>query len=195
MYNVSKTPILGTGTNALQPQSLERTPSLPDPARFEPSQASVAVIPSLTNPQSAPVSSRRPPTPTEDIEQELEVLRRRVSALEEYIAASTAGGSIIDATKETSQATQPRQIGQNHESITANSGLQERQSSQHYGRHSDVAQELPSSQQLMLNKSRLYGPSHWTHGGNEVSKYLNFWFRLPLLIVSVQKSCCVEYRH
>ncbi|CRG85604.1 putative transcriptional regulatory protein C417,09c [Talaromyces islandicus] len=169
LYNVSKAPVLVTAANAVQLQPLERSPGPPDPARSEPSQTSVAAMPSLLNNQSAPISSRCLPTPSGDQEQELEVLKRRISALEEYIAASTAAAS-IDPTKKTSQATCSRQIDQQCEPNTANSGLQDRHGSQHYGRLSDVAQGLPASRRLMLNKSRLYGPSHWTHGGNEFKR-------------------------
>lgn len=131
------------------------------------------MLPSLPNYQNAHASLQCFPTPEEDKERELEVLRRRVSALEEYIAVSPAAGFVADATKETSQTTQANQRSQQYESITENGGLQDRQGSQNYGRLSDVTQELPlHNRQLMLNKSRLYGPSHWTHGGNEVRKDL-----------------------
>jgi hypothetical protein len=156
----------------------------------------VSVVRSLPNSRSAQVSLQCLPTPEEDKERELEVLRRRVSALEEYIAASTTAGSIIDTTKETSQARQAEKRGQQHESTIANSGLQDRQGSQNYGRLSNITQELSlHDPQLMLNKSRLYGPSHWTHGGKEVSKDISSGFRLPLLILAVQKSCRVKCGH
>lgn len=175
VYNVGKAPIiLGTATNAERPRALlERGPSPPDIARSKQSQSSVAVLSSLPHNQSAQVSLQPLPTPEEDEERELEVLRRRISALEEHIAASTAAGSVTNAAKEISQTTQSSQRGQQYESVTTNSGLQDREGPQNYGRLCGITQEVPlHDRQLILNKSRLYGPSHWTHGGNEVRKDL-----------------------
>lgn len=154
----------------------------------------MAVVSSHPNNQSPHLPLRRLPS-SEDKEHELEVLRRRVSALEEYIATSTAAGSIADSAKEISRA-QAKQVDQQNEPATENSGVQDRPDPQHYARLSDVAKELSSThdKQLTLNKSRLYGPSHWTQGGNEVSKYLgsrpSSWYNL--LSAEVQKSFCVK---
>ena len=95
------------------------------------------------------------------IEDELEVLRRQVRALEERLALSSADAAnhwLEDDDVGAEEESRPQQDGR---------------CSPRYGQLYDIEQEPPTphnQQLMMLNKSRLYGPSHWTHGGREVSQ-------------------------
>lgn len=89
--------------------------------------------------------------PKRYMEDELTNLKRRIRAIEEYLALPSAHNMSSGATP----------LGAELDS------LQDK-------RHLDTFQREPSSQVqiLALNKSRLYGPTHWLHGGHEVGNQL-----------------------
>lgn len=125
------------------------------PTRLEPQQpGSLNYVgpadQSLVNQHSSqalmPVNGSKRP-----MEDELINLGRRVSAIEEHLASPSAHNSHTWGTE---------------------------QDTVQYKQHLDNLQRQPPSQgqTLALNKSRLYGPTHWLYGGHEVGQPIEYRF-------------------
>ena len=153
---------------------------MPDLSRSEPTvhYSSNSEQPSKANFNSLGVLDLPSPCPGRCLllaskERELEVLRRQISALEEKLAlgsAGAAGGIIPDAVRGIHRL-EDDDISGEEGSLPQKDGRY----SPPYGQLHDIEQEslpLQIRQLITLNKSRLYGPSHWTHGGYEVRKKL-----------------------
>ncbi|KAF7561652.1 hypothetical protein G7046_g2494 [Stylonectria norvegica] len=102
---------------------------------------------------------------------EVEVLKRRIAALEEYIKLSENGSQRpVNGIELQAACDSPHRIS--CDAVLASARVQEKQQSQTHRPPVYISEGLPplQTQQLLLNKSRLYGPTHWSHGGNEFKR-------------------------
>lgn len=98
------------------------------------------------------------------MEDEVMNLKRRISAIEEHLAST--------------QHRLERQPRRDEQDL-----LQDNQ------RFDNVQGKLPSQDHLLaLNKSRLYGPTHWLHKGHEVSQRIEHCFCQHRLTSAVQEG-------
>lgn len=101
------------------------------------------------------------------MEDELINLMRRTSAIEEHLASPSVHNTNSKA----------KPWGTELDSVQ-------------HKRHMDSLQREPPSQDqiLALNKSRLYGPTHWLHGGHEVGQQIEYCLCHHLLTSAVQEG-------
>jgi hypothetical protein len=99
------------------------------------------------------------------IEDDLMNLRRRISAIEEHLTSPSTHNTVSKL----------KPLGGEQDPVQHNQHL------------NNVQRNLASQDQLLtLNKSRLYGPTHWLHGGHEVGQPVKYRFSHHLLILVVQ---------
>ncbi|KAF2814633.1 uncharacterized protein BDZ99DRAFT_434359 [Mytilinidion resinicola] len=107
-------------------------------------------------------------------EHQLKALKRKVSALEDQLQEALAGHRPLRAENEDIHQNNHRREDDEREAEERSWSQQTGGHSPPYGQLQDVGQESAppphDRKSIMLNKSRLYGPSHWTHGGRELRR-------------------------